>query len=101
MSKNINSMMLKRQSAEKRFRFYGQASLAIALIMLVVIISSMTYRSIPAFTNYGLNLNINLSNENISQDNINYRRLVRDNISLLDSGCDDRKCRKEFLRLFS
>ena len=61
----------------------------------------MTYRSIPAFTNYGLNLNINLSNENISQDNINYRRLVRDNISLLDSGCDDRKCRKEFLRLFS
>ena len=101
MSKNINSMMLKRQSAEKRFRFYGQASLAIALIMLVVIISSMTYRSIPAFTNYGLNLNINLSKENISQDNINYRRLVRDNISLLDSGCDDRKCRKEFLRLFS
>ena len=60
MSKNINSMMLKRQSAEKRFRFYGQASLAIALIMLVVIISSMTYRSIPAFTNYGLNLNLSL-----------------------------------------
>ena len=37
MSKNINSMMLKRQSAEKRFRFYGQASLAIALIMLVAV----------------------------------------------------------------
>ena len=101
MSKNINSMMLKRQSAEKRFRFYGQASLAIALIMLVVIISSMTYRSIPAFTNYGLNLSINLPKEDIAQDNINYRRLIRDNISLLDSGCDDRKCRKEFLRLFS
>ena len=38
MSKNINSMMLKRQSAEKRFRFYGQASLAIALIMLELLV---------------------------------------------------------------
>ena len=31
--------------------------------MLVVIISSMTYRSIPAFTNYGINLEVKLSDK--------------------------------------
>ena len=31
MSKNINSMMLKRQSAEKRFRFYVKIDYAMWL----------------------------------------------------------------------
>ena len=101
MNKNIRNLTLKRQFAEKRFKFYGQISLFSALVMLVVIISSMTYRSIPAFTNYGLNLNINLSENDIDKDDINYRRLIRENIFALDSGCEDRKCRREFSRLFS
>ena len=101
MNKNIRNLTLKRQFAEKRFKFYGQISLFLALVMLVVIISSMTYRSIPAFTNYGLNLNINLSENDIDKDDINYRRLIRENIFALDSGCEDRKCRREFSRLFS
>ena len=59
-SKNLTS---KRKFAEQRFKFYGLLSLFLALIMLVVIISSMTYRSIPVFTNYGINLEVKLSDK--------------------------------------
>ena len=95
------ALTLKRKFAETRFKIYGLASLFLAMVMLVVIISSMTYRSIPAFTNYGINLEIKLANEFIDKDDLDYRGIIRETIFSLDSECDDRKCRRSFSKLFS
>ena len=97
-SKNLTS---KRKFAEQRFKFYGLLSLFLALIMLVVIISSMTYRSIPAFTNYGINLEVKLSDKVVDRDDFDYRGTIREAISSLDSGCEDRRCKRSFAKLFS
>ena len=95
------ALTLKRKFAETRFKIYGLASLFLAMVMLVVIISSMTYRSIPAFTNFGINLEIKLANEFIDKDDLDYRGIIRETIFSLDSECDDRKCRRSFSKLFS
>ena len=56
MSKNLS----KRHRSEKRFIAYGFISLILAATMLATIIGSMIYRSIPAYTNYSIDLEINM-----------------------------------------
>ena len=83
MNSRQKKLTLKRRFAEKRFRYYGLASLFLATTMLFIIIFSMMYRAVPAFTNYGMNLEINLpiseSKDSDPQD-LNYRRIINKSI---------------------
>ncbi|MBT4203498.1 MAG: DUF3333 domain-containing protein, partial [Rhodobiaceae bacterium] len=57
-----NDNFKKRHRDERRFKAYGLISLIAAASMLAIIIGSMVYKSIPAFNNYTLNLEIDMSN---------------------------------------
>ena len=50
-----------RYRAERRFRFYGRAAIAIAAGVLIFLLSSIVYNSIPAFTQNFVELDIELS----------------------------------------
>ncbi|SFG08717.1 phosphate ABC transporter membrane protein 2, PhoT family [Palleronia marisminoris] len=51
----------KRNAAEKRFRFYGLAAICIGLSALVMLLASILYQGIPAFTQTKVTLEVPLS----------------------------------------
>ena len=63
----------KRHKAESRFKAYGFSLIAAATML--AIIGSMIYRSIPAYTNYTIDLEINMTEISLEDgiDDINYR----------------------------
>ena len=104
MNSRQKKLTLKRRFAEKRFRYYGLVSLFLATSMLFIIIFSMMYRAVPAFTNYGMNLEINLpiSESEISYpQDLNYRGIINNSILSLAPDCIDRSCKRDLARLFS
>ena len=52
-----------RYTAERRFRFYGRAAIAIAAGILIFLLSSIVYNSIPAFTQNFVELDIELAQD--------------------------------------
>ena len=98
-----NQNFQKRHRAEKRFKAYGLISLVAAASMLAVIIGSMAYKAIPAFNNYTLNLEIDMSNQssNSTIEGINYRGLLRDSLFSLFPEIEDRSKKRKLSKLIS
>jgi len=98
-----NQNFKKRHRAEKRFKAYGLISIVAAASMLAVIISSMAYKAIPAFNNYTLNLEIDMSNQSSNSmiEDINYRGLLRDSLFSLFPEIEDRSEKRKLSKLIS
>lgn len=98
-----NQNFQKRHRAEKRFKAYGLISLVAAASMLAVIIGSMAYKAIPAFNNYTLNLEIDMSNQSSNSmiEDINYRGLLRDSLFSLFPEIEDRSEKRKLSKLIS
>ena len=100
MSKNN---FQKRHRAEKRFKAYGLFSLLAAATMLAIIIGSMAYKAVPAFNNYTLNLEIDMSNLSPLDkvEDINYRGLIRDSLFTIFPEIQDRSKKRKLSKLIS
>ena len=98
-----NQNFKKRHRAEKRFKAYGLISIVAAASMLAVIIGSMAYKAIPAFNNYTLNLEIDMSNQSSNGmiEDINYRGLLRDSLFSLFPEIEDRSKKRKLSKLIS
>ena len=99
MSKNLSI----RHRAEKRFIAYGFISLILAATMLATIIGSMIYRSIPAYTNYSIDLEINMteiSAEDESED-INFRGIIRSSLFSFFPEVESRSDKRKLFKLIS
>ena len=98
-----NHNFQKRHRAERRFKAYGLISLVAAASMLAVIIGSMAYKAIPAFNNYTLNLEIDMSNQSSNGmiEDINYRGLLRDSLFSLFPEIEDRSEKRKLSKLIS
>ena len=98
-----NQNFKKRHRAEKRFKAYGLISIVAAASMLAVIIGSMAYKAIPAFNNYTLNLEIDMSNQSFSDniEDINYRGLIRNSLFSLFPEIQDRSEKRKLSKLIS
>ena len=98
-----NHNFQKRHRAERRFKAYGLISLVAAASMLAVIIGSMAYKAIPAFNNYTLNLEIDMSNQSSNSmiEDINYRGLLRDSLFSLFPEIEDRSEKRKLSKLIS
>ena len=98
-----NQNFQKRHRAEKRFKAYGLISIVAAASMLAVIIGSMAYKAIPAFNNYTLNLEIDMSNQSFSDniEDINYRGLIRNSLFSLFPEIQDRSEKRKLSKLIS
>jgi len=79
----------RRLRAEKRFRAYGAAAIAFALLSLVVLLATIAWRGVSVFTQHRLHLDVHLDVEEIDPggtgdaDEIgraNYMKLVRDGL---------------------
>lgn len=88
----------KRHRAEKRFKAYGLFSLLAAATMLAIIIGSMAYKAVPAFNNYTLNLEIDMSNLSPLDkvEDINYRGLIRDSLFTIFPEIQDRSKKENY-----
>ena len=98
-----NDNFKKRHRDERRFKAYGLISLIAAASMLAIIIGSMVYKSIPAFNNYTLNLEIDMSNQSFSDniEDINYRGLIRNSLFSLFPEIQDRSEKRKLSKLIS
>ena len=99
MSKNLSI----RHRAEKRFIAYGFISLILAATMLATIIGSMIYRSIPAYTNYSIDLEINM-NEISAEDkfeDINFRGIIRSSLFSFFPEVESRSDKRKLFKLIS
>lgn len=59
----IDARTRKRNAAEKRFRFYGMAAIAVGLLFLVFLFTSILRSGIPAFTQTVMDIEFTLSQE--------------------------------------
>ena len=58
----------RRYRAEARFRAYGVAAILFALTFLVLLVSDIFYKAMPAFTANSLHLTVDVSQEAIDPD---------------------------------
>ena len=99
MSKNLS----KRHRAEKRFIAYGFISLILAATMLATIIGSMIYRSIPAYTNYSIDLEINMTEISAEEEfeDINFRGVIRSSLFSFFPEVESRSDKRKLFKLIS
>ena len=99
MSKNLS----KRHRSEKRFIAYGFISLILAATMLTTIIGSMIYRSIPAYTNYSIDLEINMTEISAEDEfeDINFRGIIRSSLFSFFPEVESRSDKRKLFKLIS
>ena len=99
MSKNLS----KRHRSEKRFIAYGFISLILAATMLATIIGSMIYRSIPAYTNYSIDLEINMTEISAEDEfeDINFRGNIRSSLFSFFPEVESRSDKRKLFKLIS
>lgn len=61
--KAIETRLARRHRAERRFQFYGMAAIALAVLFLVVLLSSIIVQALPAFTQHTLTLPVRVEAE--------------------------------------
>jgi len=64
----VRASLAKRYAREKRFRFYGLASIVLSLTFLAVLLTTIFIQGFPAFTQTYIQLNVNLSAEALGVD---------------------------------
>lgn len=64
----VRASLAKRYAREKRFRFYGLASIVLSLTFLVILLSTIFIQGWPAFTQTYMKLDVNLSAEALGVD---------------------------------
>jgi phosphate transport system permease protein len=70
-----------RYRAENRFRAYGMGAICFAALFLVILLTDIVLKAIPAFTQVRLNLNLPVSAEYVSTDKVaagDFDAIVRD-----------------------
>ncbi len=67
-SDEAQARLRRRHAAEARFRAYGIGAIALAAIFLVVLISDVVVKAMPAFTEYRLTMTVTPTLEQVSGD---------------------------------
>lgn len=108
-STSNNAHHHKRLRAEQRFRILGKAALALAVIMLIILVGSITARGIGGFTQAQMKLPIRFDAAMLGIENgdvsslspSNYQLLVKASLKSLFPEITDRKELKDLLELVS
>jgi phosphate transport system permease protein len=64
----VRAGLAKRYAREKRFRFYGLASIVLSLSFLAILLTTIFMQGFPAFTQTYMKLEVNLSAEALGVD---------------------------------
>ena len=99
MARASDPQRLKRRyRAERRFRFYGFAAMAMAAGILGVLLGSIIFSSLPAFTHHHVGLTISFPADT---ENTSWRQLMRTGIYDIFPEVTARRDRRKLERLFS
>ncbi len=78
----VKASLARRYRAERRFRFYGVLAITISLSFLAFLLISIVFRSIPAFTQSSIHLDVALDAETLGvSENPDYAELRTANYS--------------------
>ncbi|HTN97007.1 MAG TPA: DUF3333 domain-containing protein, partial [Nordella sp.] len=72
-----NALVARRYRAERRFKFYGIAAIAVTAIFLVLLFADILVKGLPAFTEHRLTLPINVSQAAIDPQNTKDSKVIR------------------------
>lgn len=106
----VNAGLKRRYAAERRFRFYGVAAIAISIIMLVVLFVTILGNGLTAFVQTRVTMDVVASAERIDPQGTrnradliagDYQGAVRDAVLALFPDVTSRKDRKDLMELFS
>ena len=61
----VEARLARRYRSERRFRFFGVAAIGVALSMLALLVGSVLYQGLPAFTVYELELPVELDERRV------------------------------------
>lgn len=106
----VRASLAKRYAREKRFRFYGLASIVLSLSFLAILLTTIFAQGLPAFTQTYMKLDVNLSAEALgveataSQEKLraaNYETVVMNALNARFPGVTDRKQKIALKKLVS
>ena len=109
-TKKIEAGLKKRYSKEKRFRFYGMASLFISFSFLAILLFTIISKGLPAFQQTYVKLDIELNesilgvNKDSSEDALfsaNYNKVVKQTLNEMFPGVKGRKQKRALNNLVS
>jgi len=88
-----NALVARRYRAERRFKFYGIAAIAVTAVFLVLLFADILVKGLPAFTEHRLTLPINVSQKAIDPQNSTDPKVIR-------TGDFDAPIRESFRAMF-
>ena len=94
----------KRYQAERRFRAYGQAAIGTVGLILFILLGSIVYTSLPAFTHHYVTLDIDLSEDYIQADDLadsNWQGAVRASLRDTFPAVTKRREKRELYKFLS
>lgn len=106
----VRASLAKRYAREKRFQFYGLASIVLSLTFLVILLSTIFMQGFPAFTQTYMKLEVNLSAEALgveptaSQEKLraaSYETVVMNALNARFPGVTERKQKMALKKLVS
>lgn len=106
----VRASLAKRYAREKRFQFYGLASIVLSLTFLVILLSTIFIQGLPAFTQTYMKLEVNLSAEALgveptaSQEKLraaSYETVVMNALNARFPGVTERKQKMALKKLVS
>lgn len=109
-TERVKATLGKRYAREKRFRFYGLASIALSILFLVILLADIIGKGYPAFTSTYIKLDVQLDAQTlgVSADSTpeqlrtaNYHGVVQNSLNTLIPGITERKEKKALKDLVS
>lgn len=106
----VRAGLAKRYAREKRFRFYGLASIVLSLSFLAILLTTIFVQGFPAFTQTYMKLDVSLSTEalgvdaNASPEQLRaagYETVVMNALNVRFPGVTDRKQKMALKKLVS
>ncbi len=109
-TEKVKATLGKRYAKEKRFRFYGFASIALSLLFLVLLLTDITVKGLPAFSSTYIKLDMQLDAPTLGVNSAstpeqlrraNYNTVVLNSLNTLFPGVTQRKEKKALKGLVS
>lgn len=71
----------KRHAAERRFRFYGQAAIGVALFFLVLLVVSIGSQALTAFSHHKITFDLTLDADTVAPEGVGDTQAIAENVS--------------------
>ena len=100
----VRASLARRHARERRFRLYGVGAVALSMLFLVILFTSIVGTGYPAFTETGIRLSVDIDPAEVDPQDLaggDYRGLVRDALRALFPDVSGRGDRRQLNGLIS